>query len=569
MFKIRYMKSLMKYVVASLSFVVLLTSCNDAFLDRFPMDEVTDENFWQSEEHIEQVANTFTSSLRGKDMLNIVEIMSDNTPWAVSSAYRSIGGGNYTKDISQINSMWKSCYYSIGRVNYYLENYNRAQDVSVEFRERYAAEAYFYRAYNYLILTSFFGDVPYITDVLNVDSPDVFRSRDKRADVVDAITKDLEKYYQNLPDHIVAASTEFGRVSQTAALALLSRIYLYNERWEDAVDAAERAMQSSYYGVYDAGDPATNYLNLFNFKGRASRVAQNNEILLSFIYNYDLGEDARTSHNLSRELWVPNDYSRFVPTKSLIESYLTNDGKIWDSNVGSYEAVFQDRDPRMTQSILPPNTPWEGAKDGNPSNTDSKMFTYPKFINKKDGCMTYTGYYLRKYAEPSKVGTVGHDDNDIVAIRFAEVLLNYVEAKEQLGNLTQADIDKTINLLRDRVGMAHLKLSEIPAGSTIREEIHRERRVELLFEGQRYFDLIRWGKGAALGEDLLGVCRDYLDQTKMDADLDKLSWKEVDGREYLILETGRLFDPSKHSLLPIPFAQEQLNPNLLPNNPGW
>lgn len=554
-----------------MSAALMLTSCNDSFLDRIPHDALTDANYWQTETHLSSVANTFTSSLSGKDWLNKTEIMADSAPWSVTTAWRTIGGGYFTSDASQINSVWSAAYTGIGRTNYFLNNYQRATGVKEEIRERYAAEAYFYRAYNYWILTSLFGDVPLITSELNVESPDVFRGRDARKDVIDRITKDLEDHYKALPEYVAAASSDFGRVSQCAALALLSRIYLYNGRYEDAVSACERAMSSTYYKLYSTGHPDVDYVNLFNYTGRASRNPANKETLIAFVYNYDLGESSRTSHNLSRECWVPNDYARFTPTASMIECYLTKDGKIWDPNSAtSYEDVFKDRDPRMTQSILAPGTKWEGGESGDMLSTDKTVFTYPKFDNSKDGCMSYTGYYMRKYVEPSTVKDVGHDDNDIVLIRYAEVLLNYAEAKEQLGTLTQSDIDKTINLLRDRVGMAHLKLSEIPAGSDIRTEIRRERRVELFFEGHRYFDIIRWKQGEILGEDLLGVRKDYLDPARLkEGIIGNLKWKTVNGKEYLVLESGRTFNPEKNYLLPVPFTQMQLNPQLAPNNPGW
>lgn len=554
-----------------MSAALMLTSCNDSFLDRIPHDALTDANYWQTETHLSSVANTFTSSLSGKDWLNKTEIMADSAPWSVTTAWRTIGGGYFTSDASQINSVWSAAYTGIGRTNYFLNNYQRATGVKEEVRERYAAEAYFYRAYNYWILTSLFGDVPLITSELNVESPDVFRGRDARKDVIDRITKDLEEHYKALPEYVAAGSSDFGRVSQCAALALLSRIYLYNGRNEDAVSACERAMSSTYYKLYSTGHPDVDYVNLFNYTGRASRNPANKETLIAFVYNYDLGESSRTSHNLSRECWVPNDYARFTPTASMIECYLTKDGKIWDPNSAtSYEEVFKDRDPRMTQSILAPGTKWEGGESGDMLSTDKTVFTYPKFDNSKDGCMSYTGYYMRKYVEPSTVKDVGHDDNDIVLIRYAEVLLNYAEAKEQLGTLTQSDIDKTINLLRDRVGMVHLKLSEIPAGSDIRTEIRRERRVELFFEGHRYFDIIRWKQGEILGEDLLGVRKDYLDPARLkEGIIGNLKWKTVNGKEYLVLESGRTFNPEKNYLLPVPFTQMQLNPQLAPNNPGW
>ena len=239
-----------------------LWSCNDDFLDRAPQDQLTDANFWQTEQHLQSVANTFTESLQGKYWLNMTEIMADSAPWAVNTAFRTIGAGNFTTETSQINSIWDDCYTNIGRTNYFLNNYNRATEVSESVRERYAAEAYFYRAYNYWMLTSYFGDVPYIEEELNVDSPDVYRGRDDREYVIDRITSGLEDHYKALPEYIEAGSAEFGRVSQGAALALLSRIYLYNERWEDAVNAAERAMQNSYYGLYDTDNPSEDYVKL-------------------------------------------------------------------------------------------------------------------------------------------------------------------------------------------------------------------------------------------------------------------------------------------------------------------
>lgn len=559
------------YIAISFVAIVSLASCNDDFLERPPKDQMTDANFWQNEGHLISVANTFTESLQGKYWLNITEIMADSAPWAVTTAFRTIGAGNFTTETSQINSLWVTAFTGIGRVNYFLNNYNRAEKVSKEVRERYAAEAYFYRAYNYWVLTTYFGDVPYITDELSVESPDVYRGRDPRATVIANITSDLEEHYKNLPEYIPAASAEFGRISQCTALALLSRIYLYNEMYDEAISAAERAMANPYHQLYSTGNPSEDYVNLFNWTGRASRNAANKETLLAFVYNYDLGEAARTSHNLSRECWVPGDYARFVPTNSMIEAYLTKDGKIWDpSTANTYEDVFKDRDPRMVQSILPPNTPWEGGKSGDLMSTDDKIYTYPLLTNDKTGAMTYSGYYMRKYVEPSTVKYVGHDDNDLVMIRYAEVLLNYIEAKERSGGVTQDDLDKTINLLRRRVGMVDMKLDALPEGSDIRTEIQRERRVELFFEGHRYFDIIRWKQGHLLGEDLLGVNKRWLDQSRLAVDLNKdLTWKTKNGQQYLIIETGRTFNPDKHYLLPIPFKQMQLNPHLAPQNPGW
>ena len=174
----------MKKYIAIIAALTALVSCNDEFLDRMPEDTLTDANFWQTEAHVRSVAYSFTSSFMGKDWLNKTEIQADCNPWAVTTAWRTIGGGNLATDIPQLNSAWKNAYYCIGRTNYFLNNYTRAKSVKPEVLERFAAEAYFYRAFNYWVLTEFWGDVPYITSELNIESPDVFKGRDPKAEII-------------------------------------------------------------------------------------------------------------------------------------------------------------------------------------------------------------------------------------------------------------------------------------------------------------------------------------------------------------------------------------------------
>ena len=110
------MKSRLIIIIATIA-LCSLTACNDDFLEMSPIDQITDSNFWQTEEHLASVTNTFTATLQGSYWLNITEIMADSAPWAVTTAFRTIGGGNYTSEQTQINSLWKVCYTGIGRVN--------------------------------------------------------------------------------------------------------------------------------------------------------------------------------------------------------------------------------------------------------------------------------------------------------------------------------------------------------------------------------------------------------------------------------------------------------------------
>ena len=114
------MKRIFQYTVLAVSAVMTFAACNDEFLDRTPHDQMTDANFWQTEAHVASVANTFTSALQGKYWLNITEIMADSAPWAVTTAFRTIGAGNFTTETSQINSLWVTAYTGIGRVNYFF-----------------------------------------------------------------------------------------------------------------------------------------------------------------------------------------------------------------------------------------------------------------------------------------------------------------------------------------------------------------------------------------------------------------------------------------------------------------
>jgi hypothetical protein len=217
----------------------------------------------------------------------------------------------------------------------------------------------------------------------------------------------------------------------------------------------------------------------------------------------------------------------------------------------------------MKQTILAPGAVWGGRRDGNPANTNANIFTAPKFVSDKLGSVTITGYYFTKYVEVSTVSQVSKDQNDIHVIRLGEVLLNYAEARMEQGTLTQADLDLTINKLRDRVGMRHMIIAELAQnGLDLRNEIRRERRVELAREGQRWYDIIRWKQGALLAADVKGMKKSL---ALVPAQVSNIA-ADADG--YIIVMTGRQFDENKHYLWPVPLNQLQRNPNL-GQNPGW
>lgn len=576
----------------------ILSSCNDDFLEKAPLDELTDENFWESELQVKNAANACYWALIGKDLpLNMSEGLSDNALWYTLTGWRQIGSGLYGSDFSLLNTRFRDSYRQLRRCNHFLNNYQRATSVDPETLERYAAEVRFLRAFIYYYLTSFWGDVPFVTTTVNAGDEDITAPRTERSVIIDFILSELNEAAEDLPLYIQPGTDNFGRISGTAAKAMESRVALQNKRWDVARDASRALMPGgsfAYHELYTTGRPDQDYFDLFTFEGRASRNPNNKEPILSYVFNFNLPTPTR--HNLSRELQVPDQIIRFNATKSLIDSYLCVDGlpieksPLYKGNgtytpaYSAYDSVFVNRDPRLKQSIVYPGyDKWYGREDGrgtsNPAEDASRtnIFRSPKFNNDGRGAVTYTGYYIRKYAEPSKIPVYNQDDNDIIFIRYGEVLLNYAEAMQELGALDQTVIDETVNLLRDRVGMKRMNLNELAAnGLDAREELERERRVELFMEGQRWFDLIRWEQGYKLGVDksesperqemgiVKGIRRDYAFDPSVFT-----SNTKFDDQGYLIFDDSRVFESPKNYLFSLPFRQMELNPNLRPNNPGW
>lgn len=548
------MKKLIVYTFIVIT-LIILGSCND-HLTRAPLDSIADETFWKNSEQLRMATDAIYDRIYNVETVQF-DVLSDNTLWYVNTYWRYVGSGLHATDYSLIRRMWVRLYQAIRECNAVLENYEGAEETVPGTNERIAAEARVLRAYFYSYLTSLYGDVPLVTKQLNVD--EVYGPRTPRDEVVDFILDDLDTAAAVLSEEIPTGDA-LGRVNKGVALALKARIALYNERWSVAEEAAKDVMDMGVYELYDNGNPEDTYRDLFDHSGKLAN-GQNRETIFA-----RLNLEGVSEHNLSREIQVPGSFSRWNATKSLVDSYLMNDGLPIDKSPlyseESYEDVFKNRDPRMTQTLLQPGSEWGGGVDGNPDNDNPDIYTAPNF--RSDGhAVTITGYYFTKYVELPEVAIFRQDENDIHLIRYAEVLLTYAEAKMEQGTLTQEDLDMSINLLRDRVGMKHMTLSHISAnGLNLRTEIRRERRVELALEGQRYFDILRWEEGERLGRDMKGVKKEWVPVPEEVADL------PADENGYIIAAGNRVFEDPKHYLWPVPADQLQLNPEL-GQNPGW
>lgn len=568
----------MKKIYYSLFVVIMFAfnACNDDFLERPPLDELTDSNYWKTEQHVINAANACYPGFIGKDIINM-DCLGEDLIWYQDKSWRAISSGEYGSSFGTLNSQWNSCYTALYRCHYFLENYNKAEAVSKDVRERYASEVKVIRAFQYWLLTSFWGDVPFITKTLTVDSPELYEGRTDKYEIVNWLLDDLEASLPSLPEFIEPASVEFGRITQAAALVMKARIALqfadkeHPDYWKIAADAAKRVMDMNKYEIYKTGNVSKDYENLFNFTGRASRVSNNRETILAYVYNYDDNANTKVIHNLSRECHVPDQQARFMPSRDFCDSYLCIDGKPFGvselSDSSSYANYFKNRDPRMSQTIITPGYfPYYGGRDGRDLPSVDNVFMTPRFNNDKKGSVSGTGFYCVKYVEPTKVPVYNTDDNDIIIMRYAEVLLIYAEAMFEQGKLTQTIIDETINQLRNRVGMHPMNLVELKQwGMDVRTEIHRERRVELFMEGFRWFDLMRWKEGERLANPIRGINAAWVDNSQKSYIESYL--KDEYGN--LILDKSRHFESPKNYLFCLPQEQMERNPNLKPNNPGW
>ncbi|CAL1520794.1 RagB/SusD family nutrient uptake outer membrane protein [Chitinophaga sp. MM2321] len=545
------------------AFVCCLFGCSKDFLNRSALDAVPNEEFWKTEGQLKLAVNACYDYLKGKNVIDM-ENLGDNTIYPPMSDYLAISTGNYDFTTGTLNSEWVAQYKGIRRCNHFLENYQKAQGIKQGTMDQFAGEVRFLRAFLYSYISFFFGDVPLITNTLNIGDDQVYGPRSPRAQVVDFILQQLDSAAAELP--VSYTSADLGRITKGAALGWKSRIALFYGRYDVAEAAAKAVMDLNTYQLYTAGGPDKCYNDLFTQKGKLAGGA-NKETILARLYLIDV-----SMHNMSRESQVPDQTARFNPTKSLMDAYLCTDGKpIEKSSLYNEDAqtaygdVFKNRDPRLSQTVLAPGSTWGGKDDGDADASPSDIYNLPKFNSDKKGCVTATGYYFTKYVQVSAVATYNKDPNDVHIMRYAEVLLNYAEAREMQGKLTQGDLDMTINKLRDRVGMHHMIITELATwGMDLRQEIRRERRVELALEGQRYFDLLRWKEGSLLAADVKGMKKAFI-PTYMQPYVASVP---VDANGYMIVNTNRRFTDPKNYLWPVPLTQFQRNPDL-GQNPGW
>ena len=615
----------MKKTILYLALTALTAvSCNlDNLLSLSPESQLTPDAYFKSAEDLQLFSNTFYNNLLDKAPFSresdvFVEVNPSNL----------IRGGN-DRTVPASGGGWS--FTNLRKMNTLLANMDKCKDAKAV--TEYTALTKFWRAYYYADMVRKFGDVPWIDHELGSADEDLYFPRDTRETVLQHMIEDIDEAIEYLPGKAKAPETAY-RVNRYTAMALKAQFCLFEgtfrkyhsdpapfedsykaadgttHTWEyyltQAADAAKMLMETGEYRIFTSGNPTKDYLTLFN-----SNDANLDEIILAINFDRDL----KIMHDCSREM-TSQTAARFGMTKKLVDMYLMADGSRFTDKPGwdvmPFAEEVANRDPRLAQTIRTPGYSWK--KPG--TSKDGPEFAY---------CQT--GYMPIKFVQAYdlKPYTADNSFNDMPVFRYAEVLLIYAEAKAELGTLTQDDINLSIKLLRDRVGMPNLDMAyanEHPdpylmsattgypnvtgTNQGVILEIRRERAIELFQEGYgRYFDLMRWKAGYCLNQPMYGMyipgagAYDFGDSSKYTFYTGNSS---ADGTRYKIFDpatgdatgadeifylvnptTGEYatsgvrdalkaiphsFDESKHYFYPLPEKELQLNKNLK-QNPNW
>jgi len=550
-------------------FVLFFTSCGKDFLDIQPETNFTDDNFWTSESNLEAFSYGLYNNFKGYGMGSFFggdHFFSVNNDDVMPLTERIEVDFPTVVPATPSGTDWN--WSDIRKANILIAGANKAS-VDDKIKNKYIAIGRFFRAYLYWNKVRTFGDVPYYDKPIDSDDQEaLFKARDSRVDVVDKIVEDLDFAIANLGD-----ANDKLHVTKWTALALKSRICLaagttFKYHNIDATKATE-LIQKSYdaskvlmeSGMFQLAD---NYSDLF----ASEDLSGNPEVILMKVYNENLRHSIMSF--IFHEPFFGFSYSA-------VSSFLMADGKPikYDgiTHPGYSEWEFSTTDSMKTSyTEYPVNVKIAEGRDKRMAqiiDTTRLIFPFNKGIPLYSP-VKYVNYDLLKTRPTQGVQAT----TDAPIFRYGEVLLNYAEAAYELGTISQGDLDKSINLLRARAGVADLTMAvgfdatdRDPTVEPLLWEIRRERRIELMLEPFRKFDLIRWKKGEYYDkdEDFYGVKIDP--SLKFESSITVL--KTSDGYVYTQAPSDRrtAWNDRKY-LYPIPADELTLNPKLI-QNPGW
>jgi hypothetical protein len=477
----------------TLGFLIGLSACDD--LSRYPQTEISPELFFKTEEDLSLYINGLLSLPDRNSYLNDQSTDNATTTGAVEMKTIMVG----SPSSQTISSGWD--WARLRNINYFLNNYQNAV-VAADVKNHYAGLARYYRAEFYLAKVKRFSDVPWFSKTLNPGDEELYKTQDPRAVVLDSIMADLE-----FASNHVREKVPTGTPGKWAVKMFYAKTALYEGAFrkyhpelnlqatatkflEKAAAIAGEIRTSGKFSIFNTGKPTQDYATLFN----SQDLLSNPEVILTNAFD----QSKNRSQNVNTVVF--GEYEQ-APSRDLIQTYLMKDGKRFTDLPGyqqfGFVKEFENRDPRLSQTLVYPG--WIRLPDTTP---------YVQRLNKN-----FTGYHqLKGYVNSTEATVISGVDYPVY--RFADALLIYAEALAELGTLTQAHLDHSVNLLRKRAGMPDLNLEAANANPDIFVaqkfpdvsgpnkgvilEIRRERRVEFAFENSRFDDLMRWHAGKVL-----------------------------------------------------------------------
>ena len=480
----KYFTGHTKYILLLLPLMGLSLGSCKKYLDQNPKDRFNNATFWVSEANVQMaLTGLYSGPLGGGDFdwwsswngLLDLEEATDNAydRRGDNSQYNRLTNGTLTASMAILQGYWKNSYTRIARCNNFLSHIGQVPMDDLK-KKQYIAEARFIRACMYHYLSQYFGGVPIVTQTLTPDAANKVE-KSSEEEVVRFVENELLAAAADLPRYGDIPASEFGRANKQAALAFLGRTYMAEERWDSAAIAYEEIINFGDNGI----DP--DYSSLFDGTDESS-----NEIIFSARH---LATTSKTDMLRFTYPAILAGYARFNPLGSLVEAYEFNDGTPFSYDDPRYNPkdLGENRDPRLKYTVL-----YNGEVfSGKPyiSHPDSSAAADQIGAGKQ---ASHTGYGLRKHLPENFAGDLSNSGVDNPLIRYAEVLLSYLESKIEAGDpITQDLLDRTINRVRGRASVDMPPITETDPAKLL-GIVRHERRVELALEGIRYWDLLRW-----------------------------------------------------------------------------
>lgn len=540
------MRKILNKIGILLISVLLISGCT---LDRYPLTSFSEATFYDDEANVKLA---LIGLYRGGIQLGVDYGSSDwwaYSPTILLDGVSDIGydrrgfnndlgkltSGQITETNGWVKNLYQNSYKRISACSRFIEGLDKMENQSTEI-ERMKAEARFIRAVQYFQLASYYYDVPLVTKVLTLEEANSV-TKSPRIEVLKYAAEELNAVSEILPHYKDLSGSERGRATAQAALGYLTRTYLVMENFQDAATASKKIMDWGENAI----DP--DYQKLFYPGG-----AESSELIFAAQYVDDLAGIGLPQHaypikdggwclvNGSNHLFEAYDFTNGDP-------FSYEDTRFNKQNFG------ENRDPRLDFTIY-----YDGATfRGTVYNCNPETKAADKI---GPGQTTQTGYLMRKYLDESWSGDITAYGTNIPLVRYADILLMYLEAKLKAGDpIDQTLLDETINKVRGRANVNMPALTETNPDKLIKL-IQKERMIELAFEGWRLWDLFRWGIAKErLNMDIYGspfyVSNQDLMQKK-DGQHDKYDRWYVNTRSF---ETGQ-----EH--WPIPLAETNINPNL-------